>query len=583
VLTLLNNLKLSKKFILVSGIITLGLISVGWYFAAVLATVEVNGPLYSEIVQGKDVVADILPPPEYLVEAYLVAHQMIAETDPDRFEVLAAKATALRKDYIDRHEYWHRMLPEGKARELMLSSSYEPAIKFLDLRDGPFLSALRAHNKEKASQLLAGEMKELYEAHRKAVDQLVQVTNTDNAETEAHAKEAISQGTTIITIAALAIVAGVLAIMTFLASSIRNPIEAVVRNINNADLNSRFDTPRKDEIGDLQRAFDSFVGSIREALLQVTETSAAVAAATAEISSSTEQMAAGANEQSSQSDEVASAVEEMAKTITENSQHATDAALTAQRAGEAAMRGGDVFAEAVTGMKQIAVAVQQSAATVAQLGKSSEQIGQIVSVINDIADQTNLLALNAAIEAARAGEQGRGFAVVADEVRKLAERTSRATKEIGEMIKKIQSDTLEAVASMEEGQLQARGGIARADNAGASLGEIVDTSQKVMDMVTQIAAASEQQSSASEQISKNIEGIRNVATETATGVQQIAQSADDLNRMTDKLQTLLSEFHLADDDKPLDTGSRSQGRGKTKISSAPSRVVVGARGKLTAA
>jgi methyl-accepting chemotaxis protein len=197
-------------------------------------------------------------------------------------------------------------------------------------------------------------------------------------------------------------------------------------------------------------------------------------------------------------------------------------------------------------MKRIAQVVEVSAGTVKELGKSSDQIGEIIGVIDDIADQTNLLALNAAIEAARAGEQGRGFAVVADEVRKLAERTTKATKEIAGMIKKIQSDTAGAVASMEEGTAEVKQGMKLADRAGASLQEIVGVSQKVTDMVTQIAAASEEQSSASEQISKNVEGISKVTGETAQGTQQIARAAEDLNRLTDNLQRLIEQFTVGD-------------------------------------
>ena len=188
--------------------------------------------------------------------------------------------------------------------------------------------------------------------------------------------------------------------------------------------------------------------------------------------------------------------------------------------------------------------VNKSAETVKELGKSSDQIGEIIGVIDDIADQTNLLALNAAIEAARAGEQGRGFAVVADEVRKLAERTTKATKEIAGMIKKIQADTTGAVQSMEEGTQEVERGIELADKAGMSLKEIVGVSQKVTDMVTQIAAASEEQSSASEQISKNVEGISKVTGETAQGTQQIARAAEDLNRLTENLQKLIGQFKL---------------------------------------
>ena len=235
---------------------------------------------------------------------------------------------------------------------------------------------------------------------------------------------------------------------------------------------------------------------------------------------------------------------EMAKIIVENSKNAGMTAETAKEAKQAAEKGGSVVNQAVEGMKRIAEIVKRSAGTVQELGKSSDQIGEIIGVIDDIADQTNLLALNAAIEAARAGEQGRGFAVVADEVRKLAERTTKATKEIADMIKKIQTETKGAVSSMQEGTNQVDAGITLADQAGESLKEIVRISQRVTDMVTQIAAASEQQSSASEQISKNVEAISTVTGETAQGTQQIAQAAEDLNRLTENLQQLVQRFNL---------------------------------------
>jgi methyl-accepting chemotaxis protein len=322
------------------------------------------------------------------------------------------------------------------------------------------------------------------------------------------------------------------------------PVGKVRDALRNADLHLRFDSTMQDEIGQMTRAFDGFVGSLRTTLVQVQGTAQSVASASAQISSSTEEMAAGAQEQTSQASEVAGSVEEIARTIQENSQNAAHAAQVAADARKAAHEGGGVVEGTITGMRRIADVVRQSAQTVRALGTSSDQIGEIISVIDDIADQTNLLALNAAIEAARAGDQGRGFAVVADEVRKLAERTTKATKEIAQMIRKIQGDTRDAVASMEEGTRQVDDGIRLADKAGSSLQSIVGISQQVTDMVSQIAVASEQQASMSQQISRNVEAITTVTSETASGTQQIARSADDLRRVADELQKLMQSFNL---------------------------------------
>ena len=343
----------------------------------------------------------------------------------------------------------------------------------------------------------------------------------------------------------------------FVGRSITQPLHQLNQSIDNADLNTVFASNRKDEVGDLMRSFDRFVSTIKETLHQVVVTASAVASATSEILSSTEQMAAGAHEQSTQAADVSTAVEQMTKTIFENSKSATTTADNAKTAGQTAQLGGDVVAKSITGLKHVALVVKDSVEAVRNLGKSSEQIGKIVSVIDSIADQTNLLALNAAIEAARAGEHGRGFTVVADEVRKLAERTTDSTKEIANMIKKIQGDTIDAVSIMEQGTKVVGEAEKFADEASSSLREIVDFSKKVGEMVAQIATSNEQQASTSEQIAKSVESISSVTHETATGIQQIARTTEDLNKLTEKLQMLMDQFKLSVDHEGSGTAYKS--------------------------
>ncbi len=313
---------------------------------------------------------------------------------------------------------------------------------------------------------------------------------------------------------------------------------------SDGDLTVQLDIVKDDEIGKLFSGFNRAVNNIGTMLIKVNEAVSATASASAEISSSTEQMAAGAQEQSAQTSEVASAVEEMTRTILETTKNTSVAAEASKTSGDNAIEGGKAVSETIDGMNRISQVVQKSADTVLTLGQNSDKIGEIVQVINDIADQTNLLALNAAIEAARAGEQGRGFAVVADEVRKLAERTTNATKEIASMIKAIQKDTSEAVSSIKEGTSEVEKGKEKANKAGDVLKKIVEGAKKVSDIVIQVAAASEEQASAAEEIGKNIEAINNVTNESATGIQQIARAAEDLNRLTNDLQNLVSQFKL---------------------------------------
>jgi len=308
-------------------------------------------------------------------------------------------------------------------------------------------------------------------------------------------------------------------------SSPFNETIKILRTLATGDMTSRMTSQCKGDYNIIKENINAVAGELSDALRKVNEVIQATASAANQISSSAEEMAAGAQEQSAQANEVASAVEEMTKTIFETSQNTSSAAEASKNAGQFAKEGGRAVDESIEGMKRISEVVTKSANTVQELGKSSDQIGEIIQVIDDIADQTNLLALNAAIEAARAGEQGRGFAVVADEVRKLAERTTKATKEIATMITQIQKDTTQAVLAMQLGKEEVEKGKILAIKAGGSIKDIILGAQKVTDIITQVAAASEEQSSASEQIGKNIESINQVTQETAGGIQQIAHAA----------------------------------------------------------
>ena len=317
-----------------------------------------------------------------------------------------------------------------------------------------------------------------------------------------------------------------------------------MQKLTEGDLTARMDNDLKGNYKRYKDYINNLGGSLHNVVAEVAAAIASTENASNEISSSVEEMAAGAEEQSQQISEVASAVEEMTRTILDNTHSATRAAETAKESGIKAKQGGEVVKETVAGMIKIADVVNKSAATVAALGKSSDQIGEIVQVIDDIADQTNLLALNAAIEAARAGDQGRGFAVVADEVRKLAERTTKATKEIETMIKKIQKDTNDAVVSMKQGTKEVDKGRELAGKAGEVLGDIIKGAEQTSDIVAQVAAASEEQSSAAEQISKNIDAISTVTQQSAQGIQQIAQSSENLIKLTQNLENIVKKFHL---------------------------------------
>lgn len=314
--------------------------------------------------------------------------------------------------------------------------------------------------------------------------------------------------------------------------------------LGDGNLTKRVPVTGKDELGELAENFNQFIAKLQASISRVGEVTVRVASASAELSATADEMAKGADTQTQRMAQSASAVEEMTMTASEVARNSQEAANIAHETTETAQTGHAVVNETVAGMQQLSDSVGQSANIITALGKSSDQIGEIVRVIEDIADQTNLLALNAAIEAARAGEQGRGFAVVADEVRKLAERTTKATKEIGDMIRQIQKDTKSAVSSMEEGTGKVTSGVELANKTGEALTRIQDMVQNTASMIQQIAGAAEEQSTATRQIASDLETVAQVSRESSNGSSESAKASHDLNVLATELQTIVGNFRV---------------------------------------
>jgi methyl-accepting chemotaxis protein len=322
------------------------------------------------------------------------------------------------------------------------------------------------------------------------------------------------------------------------------------------DLTRRLPVTSQDEIGELSGWFNMFIGRVHEIIVQVSANANRLASSGEEISTASAQQAQGAETQKDQVRQVATAMQEMSSTVLDVSQNSLRAADAAGKAAAMARQGGEIVEGTLTKIRAVSESVGQTAEQVQALGQRSDQIGEIIGVIDEIAGQTNLLALNAAIEAARAGEQGRGFAVVADEVRKLAERTSRATKEIAQMIQGIQAETRSAVQAMQAGTDQVEQGLNTTAQAGAALREIIKMAEQVGEMVTQIATASTEQSSATEEVSSSVEQISRITEESASGAMQSAKACHELSEMALDLQNLVSQFKLEEHKRPVVLSAR---------------------------
>jgi len=345
------------------------------------------------------------------------------------------------------------------------------------------------------------------------------------------------------------------AVSALVGKSIRVPLEHLVSMLRDiaegeGDLTCRLDVHSTDEIGEVSSWFNQFMDKLQQVMRQVADNTQNLATAAEEMSASVSAVAQGADHQQSQTSQIATAMRQMASTVTQVSDHCQKAADNARESADNAREGGKVVAKAVGIMTDVAQSVDRIAHQIAELGKRSDQIGRIVGVINEIADQTNLLALNAAIEAARAGEQGRGFAVVADEVRKLAERTTKATKEIAEMIATVQQETQAAVEAMGRGTAQVQQGVTASTEAGAKLQQIIKGAEQGTDMVVQIATATSEQTSTTDQINTSVTEIAKITQEAAAGMRQSAKACEEVSNLALDLQTLVSRFKVGDDAGP---------------------------------
>ncbi len=346
---------------------------------------------------------------------------------------------------------------------------------------------------------------------------------------------------------------GILALSILLAGlvsrTVTAPIKAVVDSIKDiaqgeGDLTRRLPVHGNNEIGELSEWFNTFIAKLHGIINQVSGSSLQLASSALELQLTSKQMTESIAQLSSQSTSLATAGEEMSATSGDIANNCHHAANNAGGATQKATQGAAVVGQSILVMNSIAERVQSAASTVDALGTRSEQIGAIIGTIEDIADQTNLLALNAAIEAARAGEQGRGFAVVADEVRALADRTTRATKEIGEMIKAIQKETKAAVTSMEQSVTQVEQGTSHAAESGRSLQEILDIINDVTEQISQIATAAEEQTATTREISSNVMNLNDLAQQNDHALHETAVAANDVSRQAEELKQLVGQFRL---------------------------------------
>jgi methyl-accepting chemotaxis protein len=318
----------------------------------------------------------------------------------------------------------------------------------------------------------------------------------------------------------------------------------VAERVAAGDLTHNLVSLRRDELGQLQRSMQSMTQGLRELIGGISDGVTQIASAAEELSAVTEQTSAGVNNQKVETDQVATAMNEMAATVQEVARNAEEASEAAVAADQQAREGDKVVGEAIAQIERLAAEVSHSTEAMGELKRESDKIGSVLDVIKSVAQQTNLLALNAAIEAARAGEAGRGFAVVADEVRSLAQRTQKSTEEIEELIVGLQNGTQQVATIMDNSRTLTDSSVELTRRAGGSLESITRTVSAIQAMNQQIAAAAEQQSAVAEEINRSVLNVRDVSDQTSAASEETAASSVELARLGTHLQTLVGRFKV---------------------------------------
>lgn len=512
----------------------------------IINTVRIKGESYTNIILGKDLIADILPPPEYIIEARLVTLEILETKNRAEYDALEAKFTQLQKDFEQRQQYWEKHKFDEKIYQIITGEVKRSGEVYFSSVQKDLFPLIKEGRYEEAKSLAHGRLETIYDNHRVAIDKLVELATQYAENTETASDETVSNGFTTM---AFVVILGIIAILgTLFLTSNRiiqrlNAFNVTINQIaKNHDFSHSIKVDGDDELAHMSHGIDGLVTLLRSTFQTIRSSSNENLSISAELSATTKSIGLSAEEESKIVIQTTSDSDNMMKmmhssvaktqTVKEKAFHALENLEEAQSA-------------LITTIEQLSLTVQSEGEINDRLNALSQEASQVktvLSVIADIADQTNLLALNAAIEAARAGEHGRGFAVVADEVRKLAERTQKSLVETNATINVIVQSINDITDQMNNNTQR----IEKLSEASAEVSQYTETAVEALDSTVNAIETLSQEihhnASTTEEIIHKIQSIHLLSTKNTRSVEEIAQATQHLHQMTENLSEKISVF-----------------------------------------
>ena len=544
-----KNMSIGQKLSAGFAILTLLVLGLAWFSISQLAK------LYGDT---ETITGNLLPSTRYASQMHVAIldarrselAQVVAGLSNDAQEVNDRTATfnKARQEFEVAAQKYGALPFTTDEEKLTYEQLLSAGAKYFSVHE-ELMNAFAANDLEKVRSLRKNETRAaLEEAGAKSL-RLREINTEIAADMTQGVADLYDSAKTMSIMVSLVTLGFVVVIAWLLTGQIRNPVMALLeqtRKVAAGDLTSRIDMQQfnNDELGTLAKGFGEMQTNLRALVSEVSGSVVQLSSAVEEISSVARQSANNMNAQQHELNQLATAMNEMQATVQEVSRNTSDAASAATSASETAETGAKTVNDSIQRIERVASAIESTAVVIRQLGDDSRNIGMVLEVIRGIAEQTNLLALNAAIEAARAGEQGRGFAVVADEVRTLAKRTQDSTSQINAIIAELQQRAEQAGSTMQQSQELMNSTVATARQAGESISQISGSVSSISHMNIQIATATEEQGAVSEELNRNVVNISNASEEVASGATQMAQACNELNHLATQLQDMVRRFRV---------------------------------------